>query len=142
MFTNFFSCDCCYLFVEVWLWPIQSLVKGKNDCQLFQTMGRVQKKPLHPWARSYLGGGRSAAGQYSHLRGFFSSCSKPICLAQGSPKTDFMFTPNTIFHIVSHLCDHLDQAFHLKFVESMLSLFCLVLLKFNQNLTKSVSQRT
>ena len=38
-----------------------------------------------------------------------------ISLAQGSPKTDFVFTPNAIFHIVSHLSDHLYQAFHLKF---------------------------
>ena len=48
---------------------------------------------------------------------FCSPCSIPICLAQGSPKTDFVFTPNTQFHIVSHLSDHLDQASHLKFVE-------------------------
>ena len=62
---------------------------------------------------------------------FFSSCSKSICWAQGSPKTDFVFTPNTIFHIVSHLCDHLDRASYLKFVEFVVPLFCLVLLKFN-----------
>ena len=63
--------------------------------------------------------------------GFFSSCSKPICLAQGSPKTDFVFTPNTIFHIVSHLSDHLDQASHLKFVKFVPPFSRVVLLKFN-----------
>ena len=77
------------------------------------------------------GGGPRWASAHTSLGFFSSSCSKPICLAQGSPKTDFVFTPNTIFHLVSHLCDHLDQASHLKFVEFVVPLFCLVLLKFN-----------
>ena len=62
--------------------------------------------------------------------GFFSPCSKPICLAQRSPKTDFVFTPNSISCIVSHLSDHLDQASHLKIGEFMPSFTRVVLLKF------------
>ena len=31
--------------------------------------------------------------------------------------------PNSIFHIVSHLSDHLDQSFHLKFVEFVPSVY-------------------
>ena len=46
------------------------------------------------------GGGPRRASAHTSV-GFFSSCSKPSCLAQGSPKTDFVFTPITIFHIVN-----------------------------------------
>ena len=65
-----------------------------------------------------------------HLLWFFSQGSKPICLGQRSSKTDFLFTPNSIFHIVSHLSDHLDQASHLKIVELVSSFTCIALLKF------------
>ena len=71
----------------------------------------------------------------SHLLQFF--------LLHARPKTNIVFTPNTIFHIVSHLCDHLDQASHLKFVEFVLPLFCLVFLKFNLKsyLTSQIIQK-
>ena len=98
-----------YLFVEVWLWPIQSSVKGKNDFLLFQTKGRVQKT-IESMIMLIPRGGLRQVSAHTSLGFFSSSCSKPICLAQGSPKTDFVLTPNTIFHIVSHLCDLLDQA--------------------------------
>ena len=72
-----------------------------------------------------------AASQRSHRIRVFSPCSKPICLPQGSPKTDFVFTTNLIFHIVSHKSDHLDQASHLKFVEFVQPFSHIVLLQFN-----------
>ena len=74
--------------------------------------------------------GGGSVSQRSHLLWFFSPCSKPICLGQRSSKTDFLFTPNSIFHIVSHLSDHLDQASHLKIVELVSSFTCIALLKF------------
>ena len=79
----------------------------------------MQKKTLNPWACSYLRGGGSAASQRLHLLRFFF-------LLKEAPKTYFVFTPNTIFHIVSNLSDDLDQASHLKFIEFGLPLFRLV----------------
>ena len=59
-----------------------------------------------------------------------SPCSKPICWAKGSPKEDFVFTPNTTFHIVSYLSGHLDKASHLKSVKFVPLFSCIVLLQF------------
>ena len=67
----------------------------------------------------------SAASQHSHLLRFFLHAPN-LCLTEGSLKTYFVFTPNTIFHIVSNLSDDLDQASHLKFIEFVLPLFRLV----------------
>ena len=64
-----------------------------------------------------------------------SLCSKPICLTLGRLKTDFVFTPNSIFYIVCHLSDHLDQASHLRFVEFEPPLFCVVFLKINPTIS-------
>ena len=44
-----------------------------------------------------------SASQCSHLLRFFSPCSKPTCLALGSHKTNFVLTPNSIFHMFSDL---------------------------------------
>ena len=63
---------------------------------------------------------------------------QPIYLAQGSPQTDFVFTPSTIFHAVFIFSDHLDQAFHLTFVEFVPPFFRVVLLETLQNLFHSV----
>ena len=65
---------------------------------------------------------------------FFSPCFKLLCLAQEAPKTDFVFTHNTIFHTVTHLSDHMDQASHLQFVEFVPPFSHIVLLKFNPKL--------
>ena len=68
--------------------------------------GRVQKKTLNPWAWSYLEGwGGSAGSQCSHLLRFFLHAPNLFFWTQRNPKTDFVFTPNSIFHIVSHLSD-------------------------------------
>ena len=64
-----------------------------------------QKKPLNLWACSYLGGGVGSVSQRSHLLRIFCACSKPTCWVLWSPKTNFVFTPNSIFHIFSDLCD-------------------------------------
>ena len=50
---------------------------------------RKGAKKINLWVCSYLG--RTSQS---------SSCSKPICLAQGSPKRDIVCTPNAIFHLV------------------------------------------
>ena len=46
-------------------------------------------------------------------RGFFPPCSKLIYMAQGSPKTYFVFTLNSVFHILSKLFDHQDLTSYL-----------------------------
>ena len=38
--------------------------------------------------------------------------SKPTCLALGSPKINFLFTPNLVFHIFSDFFDHPHQPSH------------------------------
>ena len=43
----------------------------------------------------------------------FIACSKPTSFVLGSPKTNFVFPPNSIFHIFSDLFDHPNQASHL-----------------------------
>ena len=53
------------------------------------------------------GGGGLWASAHTCL-GFFL-CSKPTCLALGSPKANFVFTPNSKFHIFSDLFDHQNQ---------------------------------
>ena len=40
------------------------------------------------------------------------TCSQTTCLALGSPKTNLVFTPNSIFHILSDLFDHHNQPSH------------------------------
>ena len=45
------------------------------------------------------------------------------------PKTDSVFTPNSIFHKVSHLSDHLDKASHHKIAQFVLSFTRIILLK-------------
>ena len=49
-------------------------------------------------------GGDPWANNHTSLR--FFACSKPACLALGSPKTHFVFTPNSKFYIFSNLLDH------------------------------------
>ena len=66
----------------------------------------------------------------SRTRDFFLH-AQTYLFGSREPQTDFVFTPNTIFHIFSHLCDHLDQASDLEFVEFVLPLFFLFLLKSN-----------
>ena len=53
------------------------------------------------------GGGVLQTGAHNSL-GFFFACSQPTCLVLGRPKTNFVFTPNSIFHIFSDLFDHLN----------------------------------
>ena len=53
------------------------------------------------------GGGGFGANTHTSL-GFFA-CSKPTCLAPGSPKTNFVFTPSSTFYIFSELFDHLNN---------------------------------
>ena len=65
-----------------------------------------------------------------------------MCLAEGSTKQIVCSLPKKMFPIASYLSDHLHQASHLKFVEFVPPFSRVVLLKFNQSLTKSVSQRT
>ena len=52
---------------------------------------------------AHIEGGRGAAGsvsQCSHLlKLYLNQCSKPICLAIGSTKTNFVCTPNSITHV-------------------------------------------
>ena len=97
-----------------------------------QFWDRCQKIPLIPWACSYLGwgGGGFAASQRSHLLWFIFSMLQTYLFGSRKPKTKFVFTPNSIFYIVSHLSNHLDQASHLKFVKFVPPFSRIVLLKF------------
>ena len=72
--------------------------------------------------------------------GFFA-CSKPTCLVLGSPKTNFVFTPNSIFHVFSDLFDHLNPASHLLFIKFGSSFFRVVQPKILQNLFHSVPNK-
>ena len=74
------------------------------------------------------GGGPQQAGTHTSL-GFFLYAPNLFVWLKEAP--DFVFTHNTIFHIVSHLSDHLDQASHLQFVEFVPPLSHVALLKFN-----------
>ena len=82
---------------------------------------------------------------HSHLK-FFSSCSKPNCVAQGSPKTYFVFTPSSIYHIFSKLLDPVDLTSHLIFVNIYMALsLCFYGLNWQKKankMTKSVSYHT
>ena len=50
--------------------------------------------------------GREGVSDHDHTTlDFFVQCAKPICLAIGSPKTSFVFTPNSIYNIYSSLVD-------------------------------------
>ena len=51
------------------------------------------------------------------LRLFFP-CSKPFCVPPGSPKTYFVFSLNSIYHMFSKLFDLVNLASHLIFVKS------------------------
>ena len=57
--------------------------------------------------------GGPQASAHTSLGFFFFACSKPICLALGSHKTNLVFTPNSIYHIFSDLLDHQHQPSHL-----------------------------
>ena len=67
--------------------------------------------------------------QLSHLLRFFFACFKPTWLALGSPKTNFVFTPKSIFHIFSDLIDRQNRLSHLYFVKFWTSFFLIVLIK-------------
>ena len=69
-------------------------------------------------------GGGGCYRQRSHLLRFFFAWSKPTCLALGSLKTNFVLTPNSMFHIFSDLFDHQNQPYHPQFVKFWLSFFC------------------
>ena len=45
-------------------------------------------------------------------------CSKPICVPPGSPKTYFVFSHNSMYHMFSKLFDSQDLTSHLNFVKS------------------------
>ena len=60
-----------------------------------KTIREAFKKMLHLWACSYLEGGGGFTSQRPHL---LFACSKPTFLALGSPKTNFVFTPTSIFN--------------------------------------------
>ena len=49
---------------------------------------------------------------------FILQCSKPSCLALGSPKTNLVFTQNPIFHINFIIFGPVYLASHLQFVET------------------------
>ena len=51
-----------------------------------------------------VGAGGGEAGTHTSL--CFFACSKPTWLAVGSPKTNFVFTPYSIFHKFSDLFDY------------------------------------
>ena len=73
------------------------------------------------------------------FRSYFFSCSKPICVPPGSPKTYFVFNHNSIYHILSKLFDPQDlisHGSHLIFVKSCALLICVVMVKISLNFNK------
>ena len=97
--------------------------------QPFPKKSYIHKHMLHKHSWQWGGGPRRASAHI--FLGFLPPCSKHICLPYGSPITDFVFNPNSIFHLVSHLSVHLDQASHMKFVEFVPPFSRVVSLKFS-----------
>ena len=78
-----------------------------------------------------LGGG--SASQRSHLLKFFFACSKPTCLALGSPKTNFVFlsTFHTNFRNYAIMSIYLMLVILSKLSPSMKFSFFSIRQKFN-----------
>ena len=68
--------------------------------------------------------------------GFSPQCFKPICLALGHPKTNFVLALNFIFQVYSNIIDHLDLNSHLSRIKIGLSVICGVFLKICQKFYK------
>ena len=63
---------------------------------------------------------------------------KLIWMALDSPRTNFVFTPNSIYHKYSYLFNNTDPIFQLSFVNVGMSIIVTVLLKFAQNCTEII----
>ena len=73
---------------------------------------------------------KSAAAVGDHPPYIFFQCSKQSFLALGSPKTTFVFTPNSKFHINFTTLDLVDLSSHLLGKPSLKKIcFCLVFFK-------------
>ena len=82
-------------------------------------LGKVKKKIID---RGQTEGGRfSGLAVVIVLRFFSSVCSKPICVAKRSPKTYFVFTPNSIYLIFSKLFDPVNLTSHFIFFKIYLT---------------------
>ena len=57
----------------------------------------------------------------------------------GSPKTNFVFTHNSIYHMYSYMFDPPDPNLQFTFVKAYLSIVCAVLIKFYRNQFHDVS---
>ena len=80
------------------------MFKYPLDRKFDKGVRKAFKKPLNPSACSYPGGGvREPALTPPYI---FFSCFKPTCLVLGSPKTNFVFTPNSISHLFFDFIDH------------------------------------
>ena len=67
-----------------------------------------QKKNIDSVSMLIPRGGGPQASAHTSL-GVFFACFKPTCLALGSPKTNFVFTPSSKIHIFSDLFDHQNK---------------------------------
>ena len=87
---------------------------SKRDCYWLPKEGLTKKGWICD--HDHTEGGGSAISDHISFRKFFQ-CSKHICLVPGSPKTNFVFTPNSIYHIYSYWFDPLVLNFHHLFLE-------------------------
>ena len=77
---------------------------------------------------------KTPAGWWSQSSGYFFPCYKTFCVPPGSPKTYFVFTLNSMYHIFSMLFDSQDlisHGSHLIFVKSCLLFVCVFMVQIN-----------
>ena len=64
------------------------------------------------------------------------TCSKPMCVAQGSPKTYFGFPPYSIYHMFSKLFDPVDFTSYIVRVKVCVTINLCFMLNIGKNLYK------